>query len=159
MEILKKNKLFMRNATNADSENIKEHIFGILETYGLFPDLEGVDSDLNDIESNYHNNNGFFYIVVDSDENILATTALFSENKYTCELRKMYLHKSLRGKGIGKFLLEYSIKKAKEMGFKKITLETASVLKEAIALYEKYGFKSYEGKTCDRCDQTYFFEI
>ena len=48
----------------------------------------------------------------------------------------MYLHKSQRGRGLGKFLLDSALAQARELGFTRVTLETASVLKEAIALYE-----------------------
>ena len=41
---------------------------------------------------------------------------------------------------IGYQLIELSIKKAKEMGFKKMYIETLPELKEARRLYEKYGF-------------------
>ena len=84
---------------------------------------------------------------------------MYPHTQDMCELRKMYLAKSERGKGLGKALLEHSINKAKELGFKKITLETASVLKEAIALYLKYGFKPFEGENCARCDQSYYLDI
>ncbi len=46
------------------------------------------------------------------------------------------------------------------MGFKTMTLETATVLKEAIALYRSYGFKPYESThLCWRCDQAYALEL
>ena len=41
-----------------------------------------------------------------------------------------------------------------------MTLETASVLKEAIALYESYGFVEYEPDHLSaRCDQAYFLQL
>ena len=58
----------------------------------------------------------------------------------TVELVKMYLHPSARGMRIGYQLMELSIKKAKEMGFKKMYIETLPELIEARKLYEKYGF-------------------
>ena len=73
-----------------------------------------------------------------------------------CELRKMYLHPEERGKGIGKRLLEHALFKAKELGFKKVMLETASELKEAIGLYRKYGFEPFEAEHLStRCDQAF----
>ncbi|HNU87178.1 MAG TPA: GNAT family N-acetyltransferase [Ferruginibacter sp.] len=58
----------------------------------------------------------------------------------TCELVKFYLSPAARGKGIGKELLQKCIAAAKEMGYKKMYLETMPELTIAIPMYEKYGF-------------------
>jgi len=72
----------------------------------------------------------------------------------------MYLHKAHRGKGLGKFLLEDALSKAEQLGFERMVLETASVLKEAIALYESYGFVQYNPQhMSSRCDQAYILEL
>ena len=58
----------------------------------------------------------------------------------TCELVKLYISPAARGKGIGKVLLEKCILAAKQMGYKKIYLETMPELTIAIPMYEKLGF-------------------
>lgn len=58
----------------------------------------------------------------------------------TCELVKFYLSSSARGMGIGKELLQKCIAAAKELGYKKIYLETMPELTIAIPMYEKFGF-------------------
>ncbi len=58
----------------------------------------------------------------------------------TCELVKLYLLPAVRGKGIGKLLIEYCISEAKNQGFKMMYLETMPELTTAIPLYEKFGF-------------------
>jgi putative acetyltransferase len=57
-----------------------------------------------------------------------------------CELVKMYLLPEARGVGIGATLLKYCIVEAQKEGFKKIYIETMSELKQAIGVYEKFGF-------------------
>jgi hypothetical protein len=38
--------------------------------------------------------------------------------------------------------------------------ETASVLREAVALYERYGFRRYEpGHLAARCDAAYYLDL
>jgi putative acetyltransferase len=58
----------------------------------------------------------------------------------TCELVKLYLSSKARGRGLGKTLLQKCITAAKEMGYKKIYLETMPELTIAIPMYEKLGF-------------------
>ena len=59
----------------------------------------------------------------------------------TCELVKLYLHQSARGKGLGVALINKCFEKAKSLGYQKIYLESMPELNQAVSLYEKLGFK------------------
>ena len=48
--------------------------------------------------------------------------------------------KEARGKGIGKQLMLLCFQSAKELGYKKLYLESFPAFSEAIGMYEKYGF-------------------
>jgi putative acetyltransferase len=72
----------------------------------------------------------------------------------------MYLHGAYRGKGLGRFLMESALSEARQLGFKRMILETASVLKEAISLYKSHGFIEYEPEhISSRCDQAFILEL
>ncbi|HLN56194.1 MAG TPA: GNAT family N-acetyltransferase [Bacteroidales bacterium] len=58
-----------------------------------------------------------------------------------CELVKLYLDASQRGKGIGRKLMEKAFESAREYGFRQIYLESMPELSKAISLYEKSGFR------------------
>ena len=58
----------------------------------------------------------------------------------TCQLTHMAVDRAHRGKGIGASLTERTIEFAKENGALKVWLDTAPFMKEAISLYERYGF-------------------
>ncbi|MFN8672951.1 MAG: GNAT family N-acetyltransferase [Candidatus Sericytochromatia bacterium] len=148
-------------ASNKDIIEVKNIVFSVLEEYGLKPNQEGIDDDLDDIETNYLNNNGFFGIIKNNNNNkILGTFALYKVDNDVCEIRKMYFLPSLRGKGWGKKVIKFLVTKAIENGYKKIVLETNQVLKEAISLYEKCGFKKLENYNLhSRCDQAYVLEL
>jgi len=91
--------------------------------------------------SSYLLNNGFFGVVIHTETNfIVGCFGLFPVNDFTCELRKMYLLKESRGKGLGKFILDTAIRTAGKKHYKKIILETISALTTAIFLYKRYGF-------------------
>lgn len=149
-----------RRATNNDIPIITQLVFDALIEYGLKPNPEGTDSDLKDVEGVYINRGGIFDLLENENGKVIATVGLYKIDEETCELRKMYLIKEERGKGYGKFLLNHALATAKELGFQKVILETASVLKEAISLYEHYGFKRFypEHISC-RCDQAYYLEL
>ena len=152
--------LKIRAATNLDGERLRELVFNTLREHGLKPDPQTTDADLNDIDKSYHGRGGVFELVEDGAGNLLGTVGLYRLDDETCELRKMYFVPELRGRGMGRYLLERMVNRARELGYKRMRLETASVLERAIRLYTHFGFKPFEGgHKSERCDQTYFMEL
>ena len=150
----------LRPANNRDCENIASLVYGVLREYDLTPDPACTDADIKDIESSYFVRGGTFIVLEAEDGSIIGAYGLYPVDEHTCELRKMYLQKAHRGKGLGKLLLEDALSKARQLGFERMVLETASVLKEAIALYKSYGFVEYNPQQMSsRCDQAYLLEL
>ena len=150
----------LRPANNKDCNNITSLVYGILREYDLKPDPACTDADIKDIESSYFNRGGTFIVLEAEDGSIIGAYGLYQVDEHKCELRKMYLQKAHRGKGLGKLLLEDALSKARQLGFERMVLETASVLKEAIALYKSYGFVQYNPQhMSSRCDQAYQLEL
>ena len=86
---------------------------------------------------------GSIYFVVEQAGTILGGGGIYPTANLdagTCELVKLYLNANARGKGVGKLLMEHCIAAAKELGYKKIYLETMPELTVAIPMYEKFGF-------------------
>lgn len=149
-----------RTATNADVEQVRTLVFGILVEYGLTPEPDGTDADLADIEGNYIAPGGAFECIEDAHGNLLGTFGLFRLSEAEIELRKMYLARAARGKGLGKLALGRAVEQARALGYRTLSLETASVLKEAIAMYEKFGFTRVAHQPCvARCDQGYTYDL
>lgn len=150
----------LRPANNKDCKEVTELVYSILKEYNLEPDPAVTDVDIKNIEHSYFERGGAFYVLEEKDGSIIGAYGLYPVDKQTCELRKMYLYSSHRGKGLGKLLLEDALSKARQIGFKKMTLETASVLKEAISLYKSYGFVEYEPEhLSSRCNQAFILEL
>lgn len=58
-----------------------------------------------------------------------------------CELVKMWLLPEARGLGLGRAMIEKCLQQAKELGFNKVYLESMPELKQALNIYEKFGFQ------------------
>lgn len=76
-----------------------------------------------------------------SGEEVVGSAALINEGNGMFELAKMSVADTHKGKGISKLLIEKCLDKAKELGAKKIYLQSNSQLTTALGLYQKYGFK------------------
>lgn len=88
------------------------------------------------------------YFIAEEDGIILGGAGYFHSeglDETTCELVKMYLSKSARGKGLGKKMIEHCIANAKQNGFEQMYLETMPELKKAIQVYELFGFDYLKG--------------
>ena len=148
---------FFRPATAEDQEKISSLIFSILHEYELEPAPKSTDSDLFDIENFYAG--GMFDLLVCDDGEIIGSVGLKPVGN-DVELRKMYLVSSYRGKGHGARMLKHAIARAQELGAKRIILETARVLEEAVGLYRKFGFVDFEyEEQTSRCDQALVLEL
>jgi putative acetyltransferase len=91
---------------------------------------------------------GSHYFVAEENGVILGGGGIFPTMnlpEYTCELVKMYLQNNARGKGLGKMLIQHCLQWAKENGYKYCYLETMPELKQALKVYELFGFHYLEG--------------
>jgi len=160
MNIQSINDVIIRVASNSDRERVVSLVFSVLSEYGLPPDPESIDSDLNDIENNYIHSGGIFELIEDHKGNLLGTYGLYPLEKDICEMRKMYFVPQIRGRGLGRHTLERAVSHARRLGFKTVVLETNSVLKEAVRLYTRFGFVPMQTKHISaRIDQTYILNV
>lgn len=137
-----------------------EVIHQVLTEYGLGWEPDGADRDVLEVEICYLNMGGEFW-VVESDGQIVGTGAYYpiQRGEQAAEIRKMYLLSSVRGQGLGHFLLEQLEGAIAAHNYRQIWIETASVLKEAVQLYEKNKYIPATGVETTRCDRVYIKQL
>ena len=84
------------------------------------------------------------YFIAEMEGNIVGGGGIYPTEdlpKDTCELVKMYLLPEARGIGLGRMLMERCLETAKTNGFEQVYLETLPELKQAVKVYEKFGFE------------------
>ena len=95
-------------------------------------------------EENIIRNGGYIFMAIYKDKPV-GTCAIVKMNDEQFELAKMGVAPDAKGKGIGFLLGNACIAKAREAGAKKLYLESNTILKPAISLYHKLGFKKITG--------------
>lgn len=72
---------------------------------------------------------------------LAGCVALHRLDAETCEMKRLYLRSAFRGKGLGRALAETVIARARELGYKRMRLDTVEpVMQDAVRLYRGLGF-------------------
>ncbi len=150
----------VRDWRESDRHAAAEVIKTVLEEYGLPWQPELADRDAIEVESAYLEAGGEFW-VVEQNSTIVGTAAYqpIARGQNAVEIRKMYLLPNVRGQGLGKYLLVQLEKAIAIKDYQEIWLETVSILKEAVKLYELNGYQSADGVETARCDLVYFKQL
>ena len=114
----------------------------------------GVESDLHDIELRYVAPHAGFW-VTEADGVIAGTVAVRSKHEKTCELKRLYVSKRARGRGLGRALYDHAEAFARAAGYDCIWLDSSRKFTEARKLYERNGFTLTAELDNDWCDNVY----
>ena len=144
----------IRDWQPSDREAAAALIGQVLTDYGLGWEPDGADIDVVQVDQHYQE--GEFW-VVEQAGTVVGTAAYYpiSRGEQAVEIRKMYLLPAARGQGLGRFLLGQLERAIAARGFKEIWLETATVLKTAVRMYESSGYLQATGVETTRCDKVY----
>lgn len=139
-----------------DRQSVANHIHSILEEYGLSNEPVGADQDVLTVEDSYWAKGGEFW-VIETQGRLVGTAGYYpvQRGENAVEIRKMYLSREVRGQGLGRYLLLALEAAIATQGYSQIWIQTASVLKEAVQLYERHGYEPSTGIDPDRCDRIY----
>ena len=134
----------IRHAQREDCSAMLE-LIRELAVYEKAPDEVTVDP-LHFEESGFGLNPVWWAFVVENQEKKVVAFALYYIRYSTWKGQVMYLEdilvtEALRGKGIGKMLIESLIQEAKEKGFKRMTWQVLDWNEPAINFYKKFGAK------------------
>jgi putative acetyltransferase len=146
----------IRDWEPCDRHDAATVIATVLTEYGLGWDPEGADRDVLAVEACYVEAKGAFW-VVEQKGTIVGTGAYYPIRRgiNAVEIRKMYLLPTARGYGLGLFLLQQLEAAIIAQSYQQIWIETASVLAEAVQLYERNGYSPATGVETARCDRIY----
>ncbi len=93
-------------------------------------------------------------LVLDADNQTVGCCALIKLGNGTFEIAKMAIAQTHQRRGYGELLLHAIIDRARELGARRLFIETSSKLPAAIALYRKLGFTDVPSDLIPASDYT-----
>ena len=87
---------------------------------------------------------GAFVVMYDDDVPV-GCAGLRRHNDTDVEVKRMFVRRAFRGKGLSRWLLAHIEDVAREMGYQRIIMETGLEQPEAMKLYETSGYHEIPG--------------
>ena len=114
-----------------------------LKAHGLdIPGTAYFDASLDHLSAFYDRPGRAYYVLLDGETVVGGIgVAEFDGLPGGCELQKLYLDPSLRGRGLGRDMIRFIEDRARELGYRQIYLETHTSLQAAIRAYEHSGYR------------------
>ena len=81
-------------------------------------------------------------LLAEYEGQLAGCVALHKWQADICEMKRLYLRSSFRGKGLGGALAEAIIGEARSIGYRRMRLDTIEpIMKDAVEMYRKLGFR------------------
>ena len=126
---------------------------------GIDLGFQNFSDEIDNIKEHYSRPKGVIIIARKDRSMVLGCFGIRDLTGTICELKRMYLKSEARGIGIGKLMLEKSIEIGKELGYKKMRLDTLPTMHSAIGLYTKMGFYEIEPYRFNPIKGAKYFEL
>lgn len=120
--------------------------------------FQNIDKELSDFPLMYGPPNGFFLLAWHEGE-LAGGVGLRMHESKVCEMKRLFVYDKFKNKGVGRSLCTKLIKKAKNLGYKKMRLDTLGRMKSAIRLYESLGFMEIESYRFNPDPTTKYMEL
>lgn len=149
----------LSQAHSKEAFEIAKNLFNeYAEELGIDLSFQNFSKELEEVEIEYAPPQGALFLAHNEGKEAIACFAIRKWEGEICELKRMYIRKAFRGKGLGKKLLLKSIEQAKTLGYEKMRLDTLPSMRAAIELYRSVGFVEIEAYRYNPISGTKYFE-
>lgn len=122
-------------------DEVKMLIQEYVQRLGRDLSFQNLEMELQDIAKKYTAPEGELLVALDQNEKVVGMVAYYRHSTIRCEMKRLYVLPSCRGKHIGEQLVAAIVDHARKAGYKEMVLDTITPLKAAIHLYKKQGFE------------------
>jgi ribosomal protein S18 acetylase RimI-like enzyme len=133
---------------------LREYAAGV----GFPLDFQDFEREVADLPGAYAPPRGAL-LVARSGDTLAGCVALRPLDGETCEMKRLFVHPSARGLGLGERLALAILAEARACGYRRLRLDTLPTMGAAQGLYERLGFRDIEPYTTNPIAGTRFLEL
>jgi GNAT superfamily N-acetyltransferase len=149
----------VREATGApDVDAVRRLVLAHVEERASMPGIEHMRADAMRLPGPYVPPRGGIWFAQAGDDAI-GCVALRPITDDTGEVKRMYVDRAWRGRGVGRALLETLIAHARAAGYRQLRLGTIADMTAARSLYHSLGFVPIQRYRADEMVDTEFYEL
>jgi len=128
-------------ATPAQISQARELFLEYAQSLGFSLCFQNFDQELSGLPGDYAPPDGRLLLAEFQGE-LAGCVALHKLEDDICEMKRLYLRPKFRGKGLGGILVQTILAEARKVGYRRMRLDTVGpVMKDAVAMYRKLGFR------------------
>ena len=147
----------------ANSDDDIQHARALFEEYasgiGISLCFQNFDHELKNLPGDYAPPGGRLLLATEDDQ-FAGCIALRKLSGTACEMKRLFVRPSYRGKRLGKILVESIIDEAHKLGYTHMRLDTIpGPMDTAIALYRSIGFVEIEAYCENPVEGAKFMEL
>jgi putative acetyltransferase len=140
-------------------EQIRELFLEYAKSLGFSLCFQGFDQELAGLPGDYAPPEGRL-LLSEYDGQVAGCGALHKAGDGIGEMKRLYLRPAFRGKGLGRVLAERILQEARSIGYAKLRLDTVEpVMKDAVAMYRRMGFREIEAYRVNPMEGTLYMEL
>jgi carbonic anhydrase len=132
---------------SADSEaalaTVRTLLLEYWDSFGFTPCFQNFADELAELPGAYAPPGGRLALA-SIDEQPAGCIALRRVDAHCAEAKRLFVRPAFRGLGLGRALLDWVVAEARAAGYREIVGDTMPVMRDALALYDRMGFKRAE---------------
>jgi GNAT superfamily N-acetyltransferase len=132
------NEWTIRHARADDGRPVRRFVFDILNEYHVAADPDDSDRDVMEFGAPA---DGVVQLVAEVAGEPIGSAILTPYKDGEIKLSKLFLKPEFRGRGLGREMLHRAEDEARERGYRRISLGTRALYREAVRLYERAGWQ------------------
>jgi putative acetyltransferase len=138
---------------------IRELFVEYVQSLGFSLCFESFDQELAALPGDYAPPDGRLLLAT-SNGDPAGCVALRKLEPEICEMKRLYVRPRYRGKSLGRELAEKIIAEARQLGYKKLRLDTfEAIMKPAVAMYRQLGFREIPPYRPNPIDGALYMEL
>ena len=122
------------------------------------PCFQDFDQELDALPGKYAPPDGCI-LLAQYNDTVAGCVSLRKLSDDICEMKRLYVRPSFRGKKIGQSLANAIVKAARQKGYQRMRLDTLPRMESAISIYKSLGFREINPYTAEPIDEAKYLEL